>query len=285
VIVVTQGYIGSTEAGKTTTLGRGGSDLSAALIGAWLHEDSIEIWTDVDGVMTCDPRLVPEARSIRVMTFSEAAELAYLGAKVLHPDTIAPAVKKNIPVYVLNSLHPESRGTLITDDPELLSGMSYGGLVKSIAVKKGQAIVNIRSNRMFGRHGFMSELFDVFERFAISVEMISTSEVSVSLTVEDALLSEPFIQEARTLGEVEIEHKVATVSIVGDNLRMSRGVAGRIFGSLRQVNLRMISQGASEINVGVVVEEKDVLAAVSALHHEFFPEDQCSGIFEKPAGS
>ena len=285
VIVVTQGYIGSTVAGKTTTLGRGGSDLSAALLGAWLHDDSIEIWTDVDGVMTCDPRMVPEARSIRVMTFSEAAELAYLGAKVLHPDTIAPAVKKNIPVYVLNSWHPDSKGTLITDDPELLSGMSYDGLVKSIAVKKGQAIVNIRSNRMFGRHGFMSELFDVFERFSVSVEMISTSEVSVSLTVEDSSASEPLIQALSTLGEVEIEHHVATVSVVGDNLRLSKGVAGRIFSSLHNVNLRMISQGASEINVGFVVGEQDVTAAVSALHNEFFSGQEGSAIFEKPAGS
>jgi aspartate kinase len=284
VIVVTQGYIGSTEAGKTTTLGRGGSDLSAALLGAWLHDDSIQIWTDVDGVMTCDPRLVPEARSIRIMTFSEAAELAYLGAKVLHPDTIAPAVRKNIPVYVLNTWHPDSKGTLITDDPALLSGMSYEGLVKSIAVKKGQAIVNVRSNRMFGRHGFMNELFGVFERFGVSVEMISTSEVSVSLTVDDASVSEPLIQALRAIGDVEIEHRVATVSIVGDNLRMSKGVAGRIFGALRNVNLRMISQGASEINVGVVVDEHDVAAAVSALHCEFFSGEQC-GIFEKPAGS
>ncbi|MBN1928072.1 MAG: lysine-sensitive aspartokinase 3 [Chlorobiaceae bacterium] len=284
-VVVTQGYIGATGSGRTTTLGRGGSDLSAALLGAWLHSESIEIWTDVDGVMTCDPRMVPEARSIRVMTFSEAAELAYLGAKVLHPDTIAPAVEKNIPVYVLNTWHPESKGTLITNDPELLAGKSHGGLVKSIAVKKGQAILNIRSNRMFGRHGFMSELFEVFERFAVSVEMISTSEVSVSLTVDDATVSEPFIQALRSLGEVDIEHKVATVSVVGDNLRMSRGVAGRIFSSLRNVNLRMISQGASEINVGVVVDEGDVAAAVAALHCEFFAESQCAGIFEKPAGS
>lgn len=284
VIVVTQGYIGSTTAGKTTTLGRGGSDLSAALLGAWLHDDSIEIWTDVDGVMTCDPRLVPDARSIRIMTFSEAAELAYLGAKVLHPDTIAPAVRKNIPVYVLNTWHPDSKGTLITDDPALLSGMSYEGLVKSIAVKKGQAIVNVRSNRMLGRHGFMNELFGVFERFGVSVEMISTSEVSVSVTVDDTTVSEPLIQALSALGDVELEHKVATVSVVGDNLRMSRGVAGRIFGSLRNVNLRMISQGASEINVGVVVEEHDVPSAVLALHCEFFSGEQC-GIFEKPAGS
>jgi len=283
--VVTQGYIGSTLDGRTTTLGRGGSDFSAALLGSWLNEEAIEIWTDVDGVMTCDPRLVPEARSIRVMTFSEAAELAYLGAKVLHPDTIAPAVVKNIPVYVLNSLHPDAKGTIITNDPERLSGMSYEGLVKSIAVKRGQCIINVRSNRMLGRHGFMNELFDVFGRYGVSVEMIATSEVSVSLTVDEKSFSDELIGELKSLGEVDIEHGVATISVVGDNLRMSRGVAGRIFSALKDVNLRMISQGASEINVGVVVEEPEVVTAVNNLHREFFSNLQNEGIFETPAGS
>jgi aspartate kinase len=284
-IVVTQGYIGATQDGRTTTLGRGGSDFSAALLGAWLDENAIQIWTDVDGVMTCDPRMVPEARSIRVMTFSEAAELAYLGAKVLHPDTIAPAVQKNIPVYVLNSLHPDAKGTIITNDPERLSGMSYGGLVKSIAVKKGQCIINIRSNRMFGRHGFMNELFGVFARYGVSVEMIATSEVSVSITVDDKSFSDEFIKKLENFGEVDIEHGVATISVVGDNLRMSRGVAGRIFSALKDVNLRMISQGASEINVGFVVEDIEVFTAVNNLHREFFSDPQDKGIFEIPAGS
>ena len=284
-VVVTQGYIGATKDGRTTTLGRGGSDFSAALLGAWLNDNAIQIWTDVDGVMTCDPRLVPEARSIRVMTFSEAAELAYLGAKVLHPDTIAPAVQKNIPVYVLNSVHPDAKGTIITNDPERLSGMSYDGLVKSIAVKKGQCLINVRSNRMFGRHGFMNELFDIFARYSVSVEMISTSEVSVSLTVDEQCFSDELIQGLRNFGEVEIEHGVATISVVGDNLRMSRGVAGRIFSALKDVNLRMISQGASEINVGFVVEEPEVVTAVNNLHREFFSGPQNKGIFEIPAGS
>lgn len=283
--VVTQGYIGSTQDGRTTTLGRGGSDFSAALLGSWLNDDAIQIWTDVDGVMTCDPRMVPEARSIRVMTFSEAAELAYLGAKVLHPDTIAPAVQKNIPVYVLNSLHPDAKGTIITNDPQRLSGMSYEGLVKSIAVKKGQCIINVRSNRMFGRHGFMNELFDVFVRYSVSVEMIATSEVSVSLTVDDKCFSDELIGALKALGDVDIEHGVSTISVVGDNLRMSRGVAGRIFSALKDVNLRMISQGASEINVGFVVEEPEVVTAVNNLHREFFSGPQNEGIFETPAGS
>lgn len=284
-VVVTQGYIGATKTGKTTTLGRGGSDFSAALLGAWLNENAIQIWTDVDGVMTCDPRMVPEARSIRVMTFSEAAELAYLGAKVLHPDTIAPAVQKNIPVYVLNSVHPDAKGTIITNDPERLSGMSYDGLVKSIAIKKGQCIINVRSNRMFGRHGFMNELFDVFACYGVSVEMVATSEVSVSLTVDDKSVSDELIQKLQGLGDVDLEHHVATISVVGDNLRMSRGVAGRIFSSLKDVNLRMISQGASEINVGFVVEESEVITAVNNLHREFFSGLQNEGIFETPAGS
>jgi len=284
-VVVTQGYIGATKTGKTTTLGRGGSDFSAALLGAWLNENAIQIWTDVDGVMTCDPRMVPEARSIRVMTFSEAAELAYLGAKVLHPDTIAPAVQKNIPVYVLNSVHPDAKGTIITNDPERLSGMSYDGLVKSIAIKKGQCIINVRSNRMFGRHGFMNELFDVFACYGVSVEMVATSEVSVSLTVDDKSVSDELIQKLQGLGDVDLEHHVATISVVGDNLRMSRGVAGRIFSSLKDVNLRMISQGASEINVGFVVEESKVITAVNNLHREFFSGLQNEGIFETPAGS
>ncbi|NEX11276.1 MAG: lysine-sensitive aspartokinase 3 [Prosthecochloris sp.] len=283
-IVVTQGFIGASADGKTTTMGRGGSDFTAALLGAWLPSDQIQIWTDVDGVMTCDPRIVPQARSIRVLTFSEAAELAYLGAKVLHPDTIAPAVKQNIPVYVLNSLHPDAKGTVITNDPDILDGMSYGGLVKSIAVKKGQCIVNFRSNRMLGRHGFLIEFFNVFDRAGVSVEMISTSEVSVSLTVSDTAAVDRLVRELAGMGEVELEHNVATVSVVGDNLRMSRGVAGRIFSALKDVNIRMISQGASEINVGFVVEEREVPKAVENLHHEFFSHDDTRGIFETPAG-
>lgn len=285
VTIITQGYIGATQQGRTTTLGRGGSDFSAALLGAWLGDTSIQIWTDVDGVMTCDPRLVPDARSIRIMTFSEAAELAYLGAKVLHPDTIAPAVEQNIPVYVLNTWHPDSKGTLITNDKEQLVGRSYGGLVKSIAVKKDQCIINIRSNRMLGRYGFMAELFGAFSRHGVSVEMISSSEVSISVTVDGDSVAKELLEDLESLGQVDIEHGVATVSVVGDNLRMSKGVAGRIFSSLGNVNLRMISQGASEINVGVVVDENDIGEAVSALHHEFFAGAESTGIFEKPAGN
>ena len=282
-VVVTQGFIGSTKEGKTTTLGRGGSDYTAALLGAWLQSDEIQIWTDVDGVMTCDPRLVPEAKSIRVMTFTEAAELSYLGAKVLHPDTISPAVQQNIPVYVLSSHYPESKGTVITNNPETLEGTSYSGLVKSIAVKKGQCIVNFRSNRMLGRYGFMAEIFSIFARNGVSVDMVSTSEVSVSLTVSKTASLEAVLDELRNMGDVEIEPDVATISIVGDNLRTSKGVAGRIFSAVKGVNIRMISQGASEINVGLVVEEDDVPEAVQALHHQFFSGSETSSIFEKPA--
>ena len=163
--------------------------------------------------------------------------------------------------------------------------MSYEGLVKSIAVKKGQCLINVRSNRMFGRHGFMLELFDIFARYSVSVEMISTSEVSVSLTVDEQSFSDELMQGLKSFGEVEIEHGVATISVGGDNLRMSKGVAGRIFSALKDVNLRMISQGASEINVGFVVEEPEVVTAVNNLHREFFSGPQNKGIFEIPAGS
>lgn len=281
-IVVTQGFIGSTTEGKTTTFGRGGSDFTAAFLGSLLPSNEIQIWTDVDGVMTCDPRIVPKARSIRVMTFSEAAELAYLGAKVLHPDTIAPAVKHNIPVYVLNAEKPHAKGTVITNDPAILEGMSYGGLVKSIAVKRKQCIVNFRSNKMLGRYGFLVDFFTVFARAGVSVEMISTSEVSVSLTVSDSGAVEELARELRKMGDVELEHDVATVSVVGDNLRMAKGVSGKIFSALKDVNIRMISQGASEINVGCVIEDGNVPKALQSLHQEFFSGDKASRIFTEP---
>ncbi|NTV46100.1 MAG: lysine-sensitive aspartokinase 3 [Chlorobiales bacterium] len=279
VVVVTQGFIGATQAGKTTTLGRGGSDYSAAIFGALLNRSSIQIWTDVDGVLTCDPRLVPEARRLKVMTFSEAAELAYFGAKVLHPATIYPAVKKNVPVYVLNSKRPESEGTLITNDEELLKGMSYDGLIKSIAYKKGQVIVSLRSSQMLGTYGFLADIFRVFAENETPVDMISTSEVSLSLTISDTKHLGTLVSELKQYAEVEIEKDVAIVCVVGDNLRSSPGVAGRIFNAMRNVNIRMISQGASEINVGFVISEADLEPAVKSLHKEFFSEVSNSAIF------
>ncbi|ACF13810.1 aspartate kinase [Chloroherpeton thalassium ATCC 35110] len=279
IVVVTQGFIGSNRAGKTTTLGRGGSDYSAAIFGALLNRASIQIWTDVDGVLTCDPRMVPEAKRLKVMTFSEAAELSYFGAKVLHPSTIHPAVKNNVPVYVKNSKRPESEGTLITNDPELLKGMTVSGMVKSIAYKKAQSIINVRSTNMLGTYGFLADVFRVFADNETSVDMISTSEVSVSLTISNTKNLNQIIEDLKHYAEVDVEHNAAIVCVVGDKLRSSAGVAGRIFNAMHGVNIRMISQGASEINVGFVISEKDLEKAVKALHNEFFSEVSGSDVF------
>ncbi len=179
-VPVLQGFIGSTRKGITTTIGRGGSDYSAAIIGAALDAYDIEIWTDVDGIMTSDPRLVPEARRVRVISFDEAAELAYFGARVLHPATILPAVRKKIPVHVLNSYKPEQEGTLITDEAPACENP-----VKSIAFKKGITVINITSQRMLMAHGFLKKIFEIFDNHKVPVDVVSTSEVSVSLTLDD----------------------------------------------------------------------------------------------------
>lgn len=274
VVVVSQGYIGSTASGKTTTLGRGGSDYSAALFGAMLDAKAIQIWTDVDGVLTADPRLVRNARRLKVMTFAEAAELAYSGAKVLHPSTIRPAVAKNIPVYVLNSKRPECEGTLITNVIE-----SFEGMVKSIAHKKGQTIINLASTQMLGTFGFLRQVAQVFETYQTPIDMISTSEVSISLTIGDKTHLRNIVSELERIAEVEIENDVATISVVGDSIRRSPGVAARVFQAISDINVKMISQGASEINIGFAIDEADLERAVQRLHEEFFAEVSESAIF------
>lgn len=275
-VVVTQGYIGATLQGQTTTLGRGGSDYSASIFGAALRAESIQIWTDVDGVMTSDPRLVPEAKRLKVMTFREAAELAYFGAKVLHPSTIRPAVQQNIPVYVLNSKRPHIEGTLITS-----SIQSFDGMVKSIAHKKGQVIINLTSTQMLDAFGFLYKVARIFAEAETPIDMISTSEVSISLTIGDTTRLARIERELSEIAEVDIERNVAIVCVVGDNLRAAPGIAGRIFSTLAAsgINIKMISQGASEINIGFVVAEQDAPKAVQALHHEFFSEARENAIF------
>ncbi|MFN3427533.1 MAG: lysine-sensitive aspartokinase 3 [Candidatus Thermochlorobacter sp.] len=275
-VIVTQGYIGSTQQGQTTTLGRGGSDYSASIFGAALRAESIQIWTDVDGVMTSDPRLVPEAKRLKVMTFREAAELAYFGAKVLHPSTIRPAVQQNIPVYVLNSKRPHIEGTLITSSIE-----SFDGMVKSIAHKKGQVIINLTSTQMLDAFGFLYKVARIFAEAETPIDMISTSEVSISLTIGDTTRLAHLEKQLSEIAEVDIERNVAIICVVGDNLRAAPGVAGRIFSTLAKagINIKMISQGASEINIGFVVSEQDAPKAVQALHREFFSEVRENAIF------
>ncbi|MGD0338605.1 MAG: lysine-sensitive aspartokinase 3 [Bacteroidota bacterium] len=266
-IVVTQGFIGATMSGVTTTLGRGGSDYSAAIIGAALGVDEIQIWTDVDGVMTSDPRIVPTAMKLDILSFQEASELAYFGAKVLHPSTIIPAIDKKIPVIVLNSKRPSSTGTRIVPEP------SKNNLaVKAIACKKGITVINILSTRMLMAYGFMESIFSVFNRFKTSVDLVSTSEVCVSMTIDNDQFLDEILKELKNFADVTVFRHKAIICIIGEQMRATAGITNRIFNALHDVEILMISQGASEINMSVVIEEQLVEEAVRQLHNEFFPQ-------------
>jgi len=264
-VSVLGGFIGATESGVTTTLGRGGSDFSAAIIGAGIGAEEIQIWTDVDGVMTCDPKLVPEARRVKTISFAEAAELAYFGAKVLHPSTLVPAIEKNIPVVVLNSRRPEIAGTRIVAE-----AVPCSNVIKAISCKRGIYIVNMRSTRMLMAHGFLNRIFEIFSRAETAVDMLASSEVSVSLTIDDPARLTEICQALREFSDVSVEKDQAIVCIVGDNLRDTPGVAARTFGALQGINIRMISQGASLLNLGFVVAARDAEKTVKLLHQEFF---------------
>ena len=264
-VPVLGGFIAAAENRVTTTLGRGGSDLSAAIIGAGIAAEEIQIWTDVDGVMTCDPKLVAEARRVKTISFAEAAELAYFGARVLHPSTLLPAMEKNIPVVVLNPRRPEIAGTRIVAD-----AVPCSNVIKAISCKRGIHIVNIRSTRMLMAHGFLQGIFEIFSRAETAVDMLASSEVSVSLTIDDPARLTEICQALREFSEVSVEKDQAIVCIVGDNLRHTPGVAARAFGALQGINIRMISQGASLLNIGFVVAARDAERTVKLLHQEFF---------------
>ena len=266
-VVVMGGYIGSTASGITTTLGRGGSDYSAAIAGAALNAEEIQIWTDVDGMMTTDPRIVPTAYKVREISFDEASELAYFGAKVLHPMTVLPAVEKNIPVYILNSRKPAGTGTKITRQARPCRNM-----IKSIAVKRGITVVTVSSSRMLMAHGFLKALFEIFDLHRTSVDMVATSEVSVSLTLDNIASLDAIVADLRQLGDVEITSKAALICLVGNNLKYTPGVARRAFGCLSDINILMVSHGASNINFSFIVDEKDAMATVQRLHADFFSE-------------
>jgi aspartate kinase len=266
-IVVMGGFIASTEKGITTTLGRGGSDFSASLIGAALGVEEVQIWTDVDGVMSTNPSMIPDAHRVRVLSFGEASELAYFGAKVLHPSTMLPAVKSNIPVRVLNSRRPQVEGTLIVSETP-----PCDAVVKSIAYKEGITVVNVQSTRMLMAHGFLAKIFAVFERHATSVDMVTTSEVSVSLTVDRTERLADIVQELEGFAQVSSTPKQAIVCVVGEKIRYTPGVAGKVFEALNGINVRMISVGASRLNISLVIEESDLHAAVEALHEAFFAQ-------------
>src|SRR5690242_14350981 len=266
-VPVMGGFVGSTRSGITTTIGRGGGDFSAAIVGAGLGAEKIEIWTDVDGMLTTDPNICPDARRIKVISFDEAAELAYFGAKVLHPATVLPAIQKNIPVYILNSGNPTCEGTRIT-----ARAPRCRNSFKAIAVKKRITIVDVAAPRMQLAHGFLSSIFSAFDRHRVAVDVVSTSEVSVSLTVDSNESIPPLAADLAKLADVKYEGRKAIVCLVGENLRDTPGIAARVFGELADVKIRMISQGASEINLTFVVEEDVVSDVVQRLHKTFFSD-------------
>ena len=266
-VPVMGGFIGATHTGIITTIGRGGSDFSASIVGAGLGAEKIEIWTDVDGMMTTDPNICPDARRIKTISFDEAAELAYFGAKVLHPATVLPAIQKNIPVYVLNSRNPACEGTRI-----VARAPQCKNYFKAIAAKKRITIIDVAAPRMLLAHGFLKSIFEAFDRHRIAVDVVSTSEVSVSLTVDSNESIPALAADLGKLADVKYEGRKAIVCLVGENLREIPGIAARVFGELSDVKIRMISQGASEINLTFVIDEDQVPSVIGRLHKAFFSE-------------
>jgi aspartate kinase len=266
-VPVMGGFIGATTEGVPTTLGRGGSDFSAAIVGAALNARRIEIWTDVEGIMTTDPRLCPQAQRIEVIGFEEASELAYFGAKVLHPATLIPAVEENIPVHVLNSRQPQSQGTCIR-----AHAPRSRTVFRAIAAKAGMKVINVKSPRMLMAHGFLRALFEAFDRHCCAADLVSTSEVSVSVALDSSRDTAALVHDLKKLGEVEVEDGKAIICLVGKHIRGRTGIAASVFSTVAaaDVNVHMISQGASEINISFVVEEQDVPRAVQRLHQHFF---------------
>jgi aspartate kinase len=264
-VPVLGGFIGATEQGVTTTLGRGGSDYSAAIFGACLDVAEIQIWTDVDGMLTADPRVVAAPRLVPQLSFAEASELAYFGAKVLHPSTILPAVSKNIPVRILNSRRPEVSGTRITAE-----GRSSNGQLTALACKRGVTVIDITSTRMLMAHGFLRRLFEIFERFKTAVDVVTTSEVSVSVTVDNTRRLDDIVRNLRNFADVACEPDMAIVCAVGENLRADPALFARAVTALDRIPLRLVSQAASRRNITFVLRDRDVAAAMGRLHDQFF---------------
>jgi aspartate kinase len=265
-VPVMGGFIGSTEGGVTTTLGRGGSDYTASLVGAALRAEAIEIWTDVDGMLTADPRVVDGSLLIEQIRFDEASELASFGAKVLHPNTIAPAVRLGIPVFVYNSRRPEGKGTRITFDAPHRP-------VSPIAGKSDVTVVKVTAARMLLAHGFLRRVFEIFERHRTSVDVVATSEVSVSVTIDDPARLESLLVDLRELGDVSIERNRGIIAIVGAGICDQGGAMGRALMALGDTRIYMMSLSATGINLTVIVDDVSVKPAMRRLHAEFFGSD------------
>lgn len=266
VIPVVTGFVGKTAEGEVTTLGRGGSDYSAAIFGAALGAEEIQVWTDVDGVMTADPRIVPNARTVDAVSFEEASELAYFGAKVLHPKAVVPALNRNIPVRVVNTFNPSGNGTLI------LKNVTRKGHVTAIASKSGIYVININSARMFMAYGFLHHVFKLFDEFRIPVDMIATSEVNVTVTVEKKFDISGLVGKLGEFATVAVLSDRASISIVGSGIRLAPGLGGKIFSIFGRmgINVEMTTQSYDALSETLVIKEDRLEEAVRALHGEFF---------------
>ena len=267
--VITQGFIATNLKGEQTVLGRGGSDYSASLIGMAIDAERIEIWTDVDGVRTADPRYVQNTKYLEKISFEEAAEMAHFGAKVLHPLTIEPAVKKNIPIYVLNSTNPSGKGTAILRNEVIEDG------VKSVSFKENIRVINIFSMRMINTSGFLRRVFEIFSENKVSVDLISTSEANISVTVDASQKIDRVVAELSEFAEVIVDEDKAQVSVIGKNIVRLNGMLKRTFAPLKRTNVYMISQGASFVNISVVVDREELNEVVQDLHDHLFdnPEE------------
>jgi len=264
-IPVMGGFFGRTADGAPATLGRGGSDYSAAIVGNACDAEEIQIWTDVDGIMTCDPRVNPDARVIDQVTYDEAAELAYFGAKVLHPKTIWPAVERSIPVRVLNTHNPSSPGTLITAD-----GKSDAVGPRGLAVQNGISIIRMTSTRMLGTSGYLSKLFDVFTRHGIAIDVIASSEVSVSVTIDESDRTNRLVADLTPLADVDILRNQAIVAIVGRGLTKQPGILGRLFTALDDIPVSLLSSGSADINLTLAVDGSRADEALRRIHGALF---------------
>lgn len=260
-VYVTQGFIGSDSEGHTTILGRGGSDYSAALFAEGAHADVLEIWTDVAGIATTDPRIVPEAQIIHEISYQEAGEMAQYGAKILHPATIAPAVRRSIPVFVGSTFDKDAKGTWIRATAE------HKPAVRAITKRNDQALLTITTPVMLNAYGFMAEIFTIFSKHRISVDCVTTSEISVAVTVDKATLDhEKFIKDLETVGKVNIETGYSLISLIGNDLYNRANLARTIFGSMEEMNVRMMSLGASPYNFNFLVKEADSKTCIQKLH-------------------
>jgi aspartate kinase len=270
-LYIAQGFVASTMDRITSTLGRGGSDYSATIFGAALEAEEVQIWTDVDGVMTADPREVAAAATLSRISYQEAAELAYFGARVIHPATIQPAIARGIPVWVRNTGNPESPGT------EILPAAPAEG-PKAVASKDGITLISVTSGRMLLAYGFLKRIFEIFERHQTSVDLVATSEVSVSVTIDDSSSLEAINRELQALGSVQVEHAKSIICLVGHDLWKNPETVARVFMSLRGIRIRLISLGSSDTNLSIVVPEDSCVEAVRRLHAEFFENGSAKSI-------